>query len=73
MQPGTQGACLLPPKHGHASCFPCRRGRACCRSANSGVDVSHGRVTKTFELIPSMAQPVVQTRLTHVRCHWASG
>jgi hypothetical protein len=30
-------------------------------AANTGVDVSHGRVTKTFEIIPSMAEPVPTT------------
>jgi len=30
-------------------------------AANTGVDVSNGRVTKTFEIIPSMAEPVPTT------------
>ncbi len=33
-------------------------------AANTGVDVSRGRVTKTFELIPSMGASVAQSRLT---------
>jgi hypothetical protein len=33
-------------------------------SANTGVDVSRGRVTKSFEVIPSMAKPIVATKLT---------
>lgn len=32
-------------------------------AANTGVDVSRGRVTKTFEMIPSMATPVAGSRL----------
>ncbi|KDD75838.1 hypothetical protein H632_c476p0, partial [Helicosporidium sp. ATCC 50920] len=32
-------------------------------AANTGVDVSNGRVTKTFEMIPSMAVEVAQTTL----------
>lgn len=36
------------------------------RSANNGVDVSGGRVTKAFEVIPSMAEPIVRTNLTAV-------
>jgi len=35
-------------------------------SANNGVDVSFGRVTKAFEVIPSMATPVASTKLTKV-------
>lgn len=33
-------------------------------SANNGVDVSYGRVTKAFEVIPSMSVPLLATRLT---------
>ncbi|KAI3424245.1 hypothetical protein D9Q98_009601 [Chlorella vulgaris] len=33
-------------------------------SANQGVDVSLGRVTKAFEVIPSLAAPLVKTNLT---------
>lgn len=36
-------------------------------SANNGVDVSGGRVTKAYEVIPSMAEPVAATNLTKVR------
>lgn len=36
-------------------------------SANTGVDVSRGRVTKTFEVIPSMANPIVATKLTQAK------
>lgn len=33
-------------------------------SANNGVDVSYGRVTKAFEVIPSMGVPLLATTLT---------
>ncbi|EFN53516.1 expressed protein [Chlorella variabilis] len=36
-------------------------------SANTGVDVSGGRVTKAFEVIPSMAEPLASTKLTKAR------
>lgn len=33
-------------------------------AANTGVDISEGKVSKTFEMIPSMSEPVVTTKTT---------